>query len=408
MTVYRDADRLTFRYDFWFRGTRYKGTTHQTNLGDARAFEVDLKARLRRQAGGLLRPEDTPRFAEWAGVYYEHASPHLRAPQHVDDTLRVVLRFWGARPEAGSRDKVEAAAPYHDLHLADPIEDPDWIEKFEQWIVARGVGPQTRNHYFSVMSRMYRTALLPKFRKHTGVQINPFAGIPKHRTHPRTVALSVEQIQAWITAASYHVRLAAAIGALAPKLRLANILTLEWAVNVDPALQYLTVFEHKTSGVTGRPLVAPISRQLRAILKDARRRFPAARYVVTYHGDGVTSIWEGVREAFKRAGIPHGRHRPDGATFHTLRHSISTLLAELDETQTVRQALMGHEDPRTTQRYTHLRPTYEQPAAERLSRAVNIKRLVTAPHLRAKPAKAVRGTNRGTVRKGRQKTARKA
>lgn len=382
MSVYRPKGCVTYRYDFWYRGDRRRGTTHQTTYKEAAEVEGELKAKLRRQAGGLVRHQDSPRFAEWAGVYYTHVAKTLVAPQHVDDTLRVVLRFWGQRPGPNSDAKVEATAPYHDLRLVDPIDNPDWIDRFEAWVDARGVSHQTRNHYFSVMSRMYRVAMLPKFRQHTGVRFNPFAGIPKEKTRPRQVTLSVPQLLAWIQEASYHVRLAAAIAALAPKFRVRNILELQWGRDVDRQLQFITVHQHKTEHRTKAPLVAAVSAQLRGILKDARTRAPGATHVVVYRGKPVRSIRGGVKAAFEAAGIPYGRDVAGGATFHTVRHSIATLLAELDETEAKRAALMG-QDPATTKRYTHLRPVKERQLAERLSRAVKIAKAVTAPHLRA-------------------------
>ena len=41
-------------------------------------------------------------------------------------------------------------------------------------------------------------------------------------------------------------------------------------------------------------------------------------------------------------------------TFHTLRHSIATLMAEMGLPEAVRQEMMGHTEIRTTQKYTHL------------------------------------------------------
>jgi hypothetical protein len=49
------------------------------------------------------------------------------------------------------------------------------------------------------------------------------------------------------------VRLAVAIAALAPKLRLANVLALTWKEHVDPELRYITVHRHKTAATLKRP-----------------------------------------------------------------------------------------------------------------------------------------------------------
>ena len=163
---------------------------------------------MRRAWAGIPREQDAPRFSEWAEVYYTHAAVRLARPGHVEDVLRVVLRFWGARPS----DPVAVMSerdPYHDLTLADPIVDPDWIERFEAWMAHRPrCSPQTRNHYRSVMSRMYRVAMLPKYRKVTGITMNPFLAIERDHTVSRDVTVTPAQLRAWISEAPYHIRLA--------------------------------------------------------------------------------------------------------------------------------------------------------------------------------------------------------
>ena len=81
---------------------------------------------------------------------------------------------------------------------------------------------------------------------------------------------------------SYHVRLAVAIAALAPKLRLASVLALTWSENIDADFRFITVRRHKTVTRVRRPQVVPISEQLRSILHDARRR--THTHVVEYRG----------------------------------------------------------------------------------------------------------------------------
>ena len=98
-------------------------------------------------------------------------------------------------------------------------------------------------------------------------------------------------------------------------------------------------------------------------------------------------------EAAKRAGLAYGR-AGDGVTFHTLRHTAASLLAELGESEAIRKEVM-HRDIATTQRYTHLRPIHEIPAHERLATAMPIADLVMDPRRRARN-KAV-GKSVGTL-----------
>lgn len=404
MTTFKHPKGTTFRYDFWWRGDRYTGTTHQTTKRDADLVESDIKKKLRLQAGGLIPPDvvPSPFFHDWAEVYLEDVVKRrtdVKRSDRITDLLRVVLRFFGRRPapeEIGKWAAVEGE-PYHDLRLIDPVSDPLWIVKFEDWMsgrrashTKRPISGQTKNQYRSVLSQMYRLALQPAYRKRTGVTVNPFLGIPRDRGHERTSTVTVDELRAWLGHASYHVRLAVAIAALAPKLRLGNILALKWGVHIDRRLQFITVHAHKTEGATGRPLVVPIDDQLRLILEDARKRHPRAKFVVTYRGKPVTEIRGGVKAAAKAAGLTWGRFDDEGVTFHTIRHTMATMLAELGEldgaapvSESVRKEAMGHERLETTQRYTHIRPAIERGVLERLSKVTPIADIVMQPRLRA-------------------------
>jgi integrase len=380
-------------YDFWFQGRRYSGSTRQIARSDAASCEHEVKRRLRRQAAGLEVPRavEAPRFQDWAEIHFRERRPKMARPEFLEDNLRVILRFWGAKPKEDSLP----GEPYHDLRLHHPIRDPIWIERFEAWMRGRGSSPQTRNHYRSVLRGLYQTALLPAYRVVSGVTQNPFRDVPRETVIERMVTISVEDLRSWLTHASYHVRLAVAIAALAPKLRLANVLALTWQEHIDPDFRYITVHEHKTVATLRRPQVVPISEQLRVILRDARQR--TFTHVVEYRRRPVKSIRDGLRLAVKRAGLPFGR-AVGGATFHTLRHTAASLLAELGEPEAIRKEVMGHRNIATTQRYTHLRPVHEIPAHERLADAVPIADLVTLARKRAggKPDGKSDGTHSGT------------
>lgn len=99
---------------------------------------------------------------------------------------------------------------------------------------------------------MFHLALLPEHRTETGVTVNPFVGIARDRPRRRTLALNRDQVRALITHAAPHLGLAIAIGALAPKLRLGNILALQWRTHLDANLQWITVQSRTT-----RPTSAP-------------------------------------------------------------------------------------------------------------------------------------------------------
>jgi integrase len=404
VTVYLPSDARTWRYSFYFQKKRYWGSTGQSTEEGATRFEAALRERLRREfeeaqirrAAGLA-PTDTiepPSLTDWAEIYLAHveqlvAKGKILRPERIEDLVRVALRFWGRRPSGKDpRNAIIEGEPYHDLVLTEPVSDPDWIVKFEAWLDARGAAGQTKNQYRSVMSQMYKLALQPTWRKKTGVQVNPFAGIYRDDANERDVTISREELRRLLEHASYHLRLAVAIGALAPKLRLMNILQLRWSTSFDADLQFITVRRHKTVTRTKKPLVIPISDQLREILLDARRRETRPRrppddFVVTYRGKPISEVRGALKGACRSAGLTYGRFVDGGVTFHTLRHTAATILAELDIAEGKRKSVMGHTRLETTQKYTHLRPVHERQPVEQLSDALPIRDLVTQPWRRA-------------------------
>lgn len=397
MTVYLPKNGRTYRYDFERRGRRHFGSTGMSRQRDAEEFERKLRVSMERQDGDLsLRASETPRFVDWAEVFYEHKLKRkkLKRPDLLEREINVVLEFCGPRPTtppaprrpgAPPRRVVPVAPPYHDLRLGDFIEHPEWITEFERWLAARGTGGSARNHYRSVLSGMYKIAMLPEYRRATGVRLNPFAGIERDRPVRRRVTQTVEQLQAWILHASPHVQLALAIGALAPALRLGNILALRWNEHVDAALRFITVTDYKTDQDRLEPLVIPITGQLQQILRDARKAWEVTKAeepktsnaLVQFRGKPVLKITKALREAARRAQVPYGTKAAGGATFHTLRHSMSTLLADMGVSESHRKELLNHANISTTQIYTHLRPVHLVSPLEQLSNAVPIAASVT-------------------------------
>lgn len=376
MTTFKHPNGATWRYDFWWKKRRYTGSTDQLTKADADLVESQIKQRLRQQAWGIF-PVDrmqTHSFTDWAGIYLEAQEARLTRADILERTLRMVLAFWGKKP---AKHPVKDA-PYHDLRLADPILDPSWLERFEQWMTDRGISGATKNTYRSAVSGMYRLAMRPRWRAKTHISTNPMVGTERDQVRSRKATLTPEQLRAWIGAAPTHVALALTIGALAPKLRKSSILSLRWDKNFDPHLRFLTVYEHKTIRSTGDPQTMPIDPQLRAILlpfREAAQR-KKQKHVITYRGEPVKDIKKALATAADVAGIPYGRAN---ITFHSLRHTMATMLAELGIADQLRKAVMGHSDVRTTQGYTHLRPIHERAPLAALSKRMALEGLVQGP-----------------------------
>lgn len=401
MSVYKRGG--IYWYAFQYRGRRYQGSTGQALKEDAKLVEHDQKKAVRKSAHGLGDDPGpmSPRFQDWAEHYYLDVTKRVARPERVEDLIRVALRFWGGPPADPTTRHPDGV--YHDLKLGDVVAHPSWILQWETWLEAPkhdadGTHPrrwagQTKNQYRSVLSQMFRLAMSPPWRALTGVTSNPFLGTWRDRGGAKTVALELDDILAILGQASYHLRLAVAVALLTPKLREGNILALKFSPKASDApterayiaedFSRLVVDQHKSRGRTGLPLVAYVPEQMREILQEAKRRAGRSRHLITYQGQPVTQLRGAVRGAVERAAAtrPHllyGRAHPQGITFHTLRHSAATRLAELDVSPEKRQQLLGHRHLATTMLYTHLRPTAEAAPAEQLSTSLPIKDLVLA------------------------------
>jgi integrase len=396
VTVYWDPKSKGYRYDFQYLGRRYSSPRGAPTKREAADAEAARRRLLRRVAAGLevASVETSPRFHDWANHYLAFVTTRqrLRRVDAVVLVLRVVLRFWGAKPARPLKSHEEG--PFHDLRLSDPLVDPSWITKFEAWMQARGIAGATRNRYRTALSRLYAVAMLPEFRAQTGVTMNPFRAMLRDTERSRSVTFTVEQLAAVVAAAPPHLRLAIAIAVYAPKLRLGNILSLRWS-DVDLHATTITVAEHKTAGVTGLPLVSPISAALLPILTEAKRTSRSV-WVIRFRKKPVKTIDTAMEAACTRAGVPYGRRQKGGVTFHSIRHTMATWLARFGYSGALHASLLGHRSEATTRKYTHLAAVDQSDALERLGHVIALPEPVAGPVVglgngsRTKPRRARR------------------
>jgi integrase len=404
-----DRADAVYSYDFELFGERHRGSTGQITEQAAEEFERRLKEDLRNKRKGLPAAHgllETPYFTDWADEFYKIMVRRVKRPERVDFLNRSVLKFWGARPDTGSEIPIDPTAPYHNLRLGDVIREPYWLERFEQWMRTRGISKQTRNHYRSCISMMFKIASKPTHRSKTNVWMNPATGLDREKTRSRRVTTTPDQVRRWMAAAAPHVRLAITIGQLAPKLRVGNILALQWRKHIDLHARTITVWDHKTVEDTGEPLIVPISAQLLRVLKEERQRHPHREFVVMYQGKQIKSIRGGVTEALIRAKLPHGRDREGGITFHTLRHNATTEMLRKKTPLVDARDAMGHTDIQTTLGYTHLAVEGQRLQAELLSKSFVLEDL-THPSTKRRVGKRA-GTSAKTDkgRRGKKSTKR--
>jgi integrase len=130
-------------------------------------------------------------------------------------------------------------------------------------------------------------------------------------------------------------------------LRLGEILTLQWP-HVDLGHGTLTVEAATTKN--GLPRTIPLSDRALAVLRRRQGRTGDASLVVFANRTGghrtLGTVNRAFRKARTRAGIANCR-------FHDLRHTFATRLCQDGVDPYTVQRLVGHQDPKMTQRYAH-------------------------------------------------------
>jgi integrase len=208
---------------------------------------------------------------------------------------------------------------------------------------AKGKKPATVNNERAILSKVLSLAV---DWDRLSENADPMRKAPKLEVlNQRDRWLSPEEQRALVSAAKGHVR-DVIILALGTGARHGEALALEWS-SVDLERGLLTFVADTTK--SGKDRTIPINGSVLAMLKarreDKRSRF--SPYVFTYRGKPVKSINTGFAAAREDADLG-----PE-VTMHTLRHTFCTRFGHVGGNIRDLQALAGHADLKTTERYYH-------------------------------------------------------
>ncbi|GEP43074.1 tyrosine-type recombinase/integrase [Brevifollis gellanilyticus] len=142
-------------------------------------------------------------------------------------------------------------------------------------------------------------------------------------------------------------------------MRLGDITGLSWS-NVDIQCEWLTFVDRKTSKQLQIPLHPMVTRYLKEQVRpsDNSAVFPSVHGKATSGRSGLSTSFAtimrnaGISGKQIKAGGVEGRSR-NTLTFHSLRHSFTSALANAGVPAETRQKITGHLDNKTHQIYTH-------------------------------------------------------
>lgn len=133
--------------------------------------------------------------------------------------------------------------------------------------------------------------------------------------------------------------------------------------DVEVMPNHLLVVKSKNKKPRTIPMTARVRSELLEVIQG-RAEGPVFSSART--GINLVEIKKGFKRACELASIPHGQNKPSGLTFHDLRHTFATRLAERGVGETARMALLGQSSTKMVRRYSHATPEAMAEAVSRL------------------------------------------
>ncbi|WP_158307218.1 tyrosine-type recombinase/integrase [Simkania negevensis] len=331
--------------EVWKQGKKlYKAKTFSTEK-EARKWASQAYYEIEK---GILDQEGLKRriFRDAANKYVEEVLPHK--PKNARN-VKQHLEWWSK--QIGHLDikevKPSIVAKYRDLLLKEQIR-PD-----------KQRSPATVVRYLSSLSALFEAAI----KEWHWIEKNPVRQIRKPSvSNSRTRFLSMEECQRLIAACKESKNpylYSVVVIALSTGMRKGEILNLRWQ-DIDFEKRLITLEETKNGKVRYVPIVKVALQVLQSLFEEdcvsdfSYNIFPSLN--VNRQLD-IRTAW---RFALKRAAI-------SDFTFHSLRHSCASFLAQSGATQRDIAEILGHSDLRMTFRYSHLSAKYLEETLERAS-----------------------------------------
>ena len=232
---------------------------------------------------------------------------------------------------------------------------PRDLESFRNQSIDDGKAPKT----ISIEIKILRT-VLNVARRQGRITANPAEAVelPKIVSHTRDV-FTPEQVRMLLAAAKDEWQTAILTGYYLGA-RLTDVVNLTWE-NVDLTGGVITYEQRKT----GKPVTAPLHPDLKDhLLKLAgdNPRAPLCPALQKRSVGGRKGLSVSFTNIMRDAGIGQQQVKGKGKqgrkfsklSFHSLRHTFTSALANANVPAEVRQKLTGHADAATHQKYTHL------------------------------------------------------
>jgi integrase len=295
-----------------------------------------------------------------AGTYVDTraVSPDDQGPTFTEFAERFQKDYSGGHRSNHYAERLKALKAHFGDRLLRDLRRKD----FDLYRITRGakIGPSTLRKELTVLGTLFRKSV-----EWEVLEASPAVKLekPPEPLH-RTRYLTVEEWRKLEAAAPVWLRPIITLGVLTG-MRLKELLMLRWE-DWDREKGQLFVSEENK---TGRPRTIPLSAEATGVLQRQVRRIKATHVFVNRQGKPYLSrdARQFIGRRTKRAMVDVGIK---GASFHTLRHTAGSWMAQAGDSEVKIAKILGHASTRTTERYTHLETEHLRGTVDRLGQVL--------------------------------------
>jgi integrase len=301
----------------------------------------------------IYMPTTEKYFRDWLAA--EKPTVSLNSYRKKDQATRLFLESLGERASKSIESVTEAD-----------------IVKFRDELLAAGRRPVTVNQLVrKIIAQPFRAA-----QKKGYIQIDPVAGLKAVRgDHVEKHVFTAEQVQRLIDTAEGDWK-GLVIAGFYTGARLSDLANLTWD-NVDLFKKVIDFTQKKTGKKIQIPIAEDLHNYLLSLPTKDSSKAPVFPTLFGKTSAGKSGLSMAFGRLMARAGIDQGtiRERGEGVSrktsalsFHSLRHSFNSILANANVPQELRMKLTGHSSVDMNDGYTHHELAVIRGALEHLPR----------------------------------------
>ena len=328
----------------WWVKIRHEGRTIQRSTGTgekrlAQKIEAQVRAELTKGQYFKTRKGEKITVQDLMEIYFEKHSKVNKCEYTQKNEGRLSKRI---------------LEHFGDLYLNHVT--PTHIESFITSRGRDGVSDTTIHHELALMKHAFKLAL----KKWDLIDVTPFDKVTLPKGDKQRTRFLTREEADQVLAASPEWLTPIIIVALNTGLRISNLTFLTWK---QADVFNRTIHIEKTKN--GKPVSIPMTDQVYKTLNELRRGNNVSLAWVFPRPDGKPYYRDSISKAFKRTCREVGIN---DITFHGLRHTFCSWLAIEGANPVDIAALAGHEDLKSTMRYSHLNQERKREVIKRLER----------------------------------------